>query len=55
MNDEAQQIGLKHTHFVRPDGLDAPGQYSSARDITRLAQWVMGCRSYARTYACVRA
>ncbi|MGD0273800.1 MAG: serine hydrolase [Gaiellaceae bacterium] len=42
MNDEAQQIGLEHTHFVRPDGLDAPGEYSSARDITRLAQWVMG-------------
>jgi D-alanyl-D-alanine carboxypeptidase len=42
MNDEAQQIGLTHTHFVRPDGLDAPGHYSSARDITRLAQWVMG-------------
>ena len=41
MNDEAQKIGLKHTHFVRPDGLDAPGHYSSARDVTRLAQWVM--------------
>jgi len=42
MNDEAQKIGLTHTQFVRPDGLDAPGHYSSARDITRLARWVMG-------------
>lgn len=42
MNDEAQKIGLTHTHFVRPDGLDTPGHYSSARDITRLARWVMG-------------
>ena len=42
MNKEAREIGLTRTHFVRPDGLDARGQYSSARDVTRLAQWVMG-------------
>lgn len=42
MNKEAREIGLTRTHFVRPDGLDARGHYSSARDITRLAQWVMG-------------
>ena len=42
MNAEARQIGLTNTHFVRPDGLDAPHHYSSARDITRLAQWAMG-------------
>jgi len=42
MNEEARQLGLSNTHFARPDGLDAPGHYSSARDLTRLAQWVMG-------------
>jgi D-alanyl-D-alanine carboxypeptidase len=42
MNKEAREIGLTHTHFVRPDGLDARGHYSSARDITRLARWAMG-------------
>ncbi len=42
MNDEAKQIGLTRTQFVRPDGLDTPGHYSSARDITRLARWAMG-------------
>jgi D-alanyl-D-alanine carboxypeptidase (penicillin-binding protein 5/6) len=45
MNDEAQQIGLTHTHFVRPDGLDAPGHYSSARDIIRLTRWAMSLRA----------
>ncbi|HEX5449670.1 MAG TPA: hypothetical protein VFW85_06390, partial [Gaiellaceae bacterium] len=29
------------THFVRPDGLDAPGEYSTAADITKLAQIAM--------------
>jgi len=42
MNEEAKQLGLTNTHFVRPDGLDAPHHYSSARDITRLAEWAMG-------------
>jgi D-alanyl-D-alanine carboxypeptidase (penicillin-binding protein 5/6) len=37
MNAEAAQLGLTHTHFVRPDGLDAPGHVSSASDLTRLA------------------
>ncbi len=42
MNQEARDLGLTQTHFARPDGLDAPGHYSSARDVTRLAQWAMG-------------
>jgi D-alanyl-D-alanine carboxypeptidase (penicillin-binding protein 5/6) len=37
MNAEAKHLGLTDSHFVRPDGLDAPGEYSSARDVTRLA------------------
>ena len=37
MNAKARQLGLTETHFVRPDGLDAAGEYSSARDVTRLA------------------
>jgi D-alanyl-D-alanine carboxypeptidase len=41
MNAKATQLGLDHTHFVRPDGLDAPGEYSTASDITRLARIVM--------------
>jgi D-alanyl-D-alanine carboxypeptidase (penicillin-binding protein 5/6) len=41
MNVEAQRLGLKDTHFANPDGLDAPGHYSSARDVTRLARIAM--------------
>jgi D-alanyl-D-alanine carboxypeptidase len=39
MNAKAAELGLNDTHFVRPDGLDAPGHVSSARDVTRLA-WI---------------
>ncbi|HEY6963440.1 MAG TPA: serine hydrolase [Gaiellaceae bacterium] len=41
MNDKAHALGLRETHFVRPDGLDAAGEYSSAHDVTRLARIVM--------------
>jgi len=41
MNAKARQLGLRDTHFARPDGLDAPGDLSSARDVLRLAEVAM--------------
>jgi len=41
MNRKAQALGLRNTHFARPDGLDASGHYSSALDVTRLAEAAM--------------
>ena len=41
MNARAQQLGLVDTHFVNPDGLDTPGHYSSAADVTKLARVAM--------------
>ena len=41
MNRRARQLGLRDTHFVRPDGLDVPGHVSSARDVTELARVAM--------------
>jgi serine-type D-Ala-D-Ala carboxypeptidase (penicillin-binding protein 5/6) len=41
MNARAQRLGLRDTHFVRPDGLDAAGHVSSARDVAVLARVAM--------------
>jgi serine-type D-Ala-D-Ala carboxypeptidase (penicillin-binding protein 5/6) len=41
MNAKAAALGLRDSHFVRPDGLDVPDQYSSAADVTRLARVAM--------------
>ena len=41
MNAKARELGLDRTHFVRPDGLDVAGHYSTARDVTTLAQVAM--------------
>jgi serine-type D-Ala-D-Ala carboxypeptidase (penicillin-binding protein 5/6) len=37
MNARARQLGLGHTHFSTPIGLDDPGNYSTAADLARLA------------------
>ncbi len=41
MNERARKLGLSNTHYVRPDGLDVAGHYSSARDIFELARVAM--------------
>ena len=42
MNSKAQELGLTDTSFANPHGLDAPGQYSSARDATLLIRYAIG-------------
>ena len=37
MNLKAKEIGATHTHFVTPNGLPAPGHYSSASDLAKIA------------------
>lgn len=41
MNAEARQLGLRHTHYSTPIGLDTPGNFSSAFDLARLAGYDM--------------
>ena len=41
MNQRAQQLGLTHTHFVTPHGLDAPGHYTTARDLAVLSAYAL--------------
>jgi D-alanyl-D-alanine carboxypeptidase (penicillin-binding protein 5/6) len=36
MNAKARALGLRHTHFANPHGLDQPGNYSTARDVAGL-------------------
>src|SRR6185437_6732713 len=41
MNARARQLGLVHTHYSTPIGLDTPGNYSSASDLAKLAAYLM--------------
>jgi D-alanyl-D-alanine carboxypeptidase (penicillin-binding protein 5/6) len=41
MNARARELGLTNTHYTTPSGLDTPGNYSSARDLATLAQYLL--------------
>ena len=41
MNERAQQLGLTHTHFVTPHGLDSAGHYTTAHELAVLAAVAM--------------
>jgi D-alanyl-D-alanine carboxypeptidase (penicillin-binding protein 5/6) len=41
MNADAHALGLDHTHYTTPIGLDTPGNYSSPDDLVRLAGYLM--------------
>jgi D-alanyl-D-alanine carboxypeptidase (penicillin-binding protein 5/6) len=47
MNQRARQLGLRNTHYANPIGLDAPGNYSSARDLATLARRLMADTTFA--------
>ena len=49
MNDKARALGLKDTHFANPNGLDAPGHYSTARDLAALGAYAMENPIFAKT------
>lgn len=51
MNARAQTLGLADTHFANACGFDASGHYSSARDLSRLAQLALAVPSLARLMA----
>jgi D-alanyl-D-alanine carboxypeptidase (penicillin-binding protein 5/6) len=44
MNAKARELGMKHSRFINPHGLPAPGQVSTARDILKLS------RAYIRDF-----
>ncbi|HEX2049979.1 MAG TPA: serine hydrolase [Actinomycetota bacterium] len=48
MNDLADALGARATHYVTPHGLDAPGHVSSARDLVAVASALLDDPMLAR-------
>jgi D-alanyl-D-alanine carboxypeptidase (penicillin-binding protein 5/6) len=55
MNARARALGLRHTHFANPIGLDDPGNYSSAADLARLTVRLRRNAFFRRTVGVARA
>jgi len=47
MNEKAAGLGLAHTSFANPHGLDAPEHYTSAEDLATLASIAMADQRFA--------
>jgi serine-type D-Ala-D-Ala carboxypeptidase (penicillin-binding protein 5/6) len=41
MNDKARELGCANTNFVTPNGLDAEGHYTTARDLAVIASYAI--------------
>ena len=41
MNNKSKKLGLNHTHFVNPTGLDIDGHYSSAEDVSKIFMYAL--------------
>jgi serine-type D-Ala-D-Ala carboxypeptidase (penicillin-binding protein 5/6) len=59
MNAQARRLGLTHTHYTTPSGLDTPGNYSSATDLVKLASYLLQHEPFfkhtvAQTHAVLR-
>ena len=55
MNKRAEALGLRDTHYTTPVGLDDPNNYSSARDLAKLAVRLRGYEFFRRTTDLPRA
>ena len=42
MNEKAEQLGMKETHYVNATGLHDDRQYSTVKDISLLLQYALG-------------
>jgi D-alanyl-D-alanine carboxypeptidase (penicillin-binding protein 5/6) len=51
MNTKARWLGLTHTHYTNPDGLDAPGHYTSASDLIKLTEYALSFKEFVAIVA----
>jgi D-alanyl-D-alanine carboxypeptidase (penicillin-binding protein 5/6) len=51
MNARARELGLRHTAYANPIGLDEPGNHSSARDLAKLTRRLRTNAFFRRTVA----
>lgn len=54
MNDVILSMGLKHSHFLNPEGLDQSGHYSSAQDVTMILNSALTSSRFREVFTTAR-
>ena len=48
MNKKAQELNLKHTHFITPHGLDEEKHYTTAYELALIADYALNIEKIAK-------
>ena len=48
MNEKAEKLGLKDTHFVTPHGLDMQEHYTTALELAKMADYALNIKKFAQ-------
>lgn len=48
MNNKAKELGLEHSHFVTPHGLDMKEHYTTAYELAFMADYAMNIEEFAK-------
>ncbi len=48
MNEKAEELGLKDTHFVTPHGLDMQEHYTTALELAEMADYALNIKKFAQ-------
>lgn len=51
MNNKAKEMGLEHSHFVTPHGLDSSEHYTTAYELAIMADYALGIETFAKIVA----
>lgn len=55
MNKKAEELGLVNSHFVVPHGLDNDGHYTTAFELTKMADYALGIDKFKEIVGCKTA
>lgn len=48
MNEKAEEMGLEHSHFITPHGLDNEGHYTTALELAIMADYALNIEEFAK-------
>lgn len=48
MNEKAKILGLKHTHFITPHGLDETEHYTTAYELAKITDYALKNKKFAQ-------
>jgi len=52
MNKKVEELGLEHSHFLTPHGLDKEGHYTTAYELAIMADYALNIEKFSQIVSC---